>query len=619
MKRLSPVRQVRDIRRGADPAFDAWFYTFRAENNIEHHINPGGVAADEQLRFMVALDENQVYVPCSDATFRELIQAYNERCLPPGLLAQYAQAWKHIMQVIRARLPGKAPGDVAVRERRRNVINYCRHRFLGSLALANILPSRLVKRLTATLLTQFEDEDPWAGERMEQNKRQIAFLFSNALRAALQRLPEAATRCKDISALRRTLDEAEFIRLLYLAAYSRLHLKAVMEESGAEAGPISRPLEEGAERGEGILGRADHFLPLAARLLGNEESRTFLYICDIDGGLPLDLMIIKTLLRLGHKVVLALKETPLHLAPTIWDPERDPLLAEHLPEHLVFKAPAASKNGLLQRLHERRLLIISDGTGERLNLYRTSVTFARAWKESDVVLAKGKPNKDVLLGTSHAFTRDIFCFWEEHGEVRMEFKARPADVRKFSEQALTAKARSIIRTMRGAKDAGKSVMFYSCVIGSIPGQTKTALDVAGAFVSNLREKQEDVFIINPGEYFEPGMDGDDLMFMWEQVQRSGLINIWRFQSVEDIETSFALLGRRVPPIWNGKDATFSTGCTKEMRIALDMQRSHPELQIIGPGPEKFFRRGEYGVGSYYDATLAAASPFTSTLFQDLHS
>lgn len=72
------------------------------------------------------------------------------------------------------------------------------------------------------------------------------------------------------------------------------------------------------------------------------------------------------------------------------------------------------------------------------------------------------------------------------------------------------------------------------------------------------------------------------MFMWEQVQRSGLINIWRFQSMEDIEASFGLMGLKVPPVWSGKDATFSTGCTKEMRIALDMQRSHPELRSSAP-------------------------------------
>ena len=46
---------------------------------------------------------------------------------------------------------------------------------------------------------------------------------------------------------------------------------------------------------------------------------------------------------------------------------------------------------------------------------------------------------------------------------------------------------------------------------------------------------------------------------------------------------------------------------EEMRIALDMQRSHPELQIVGPGPEKFFRRGDYGVGKFFDATISNAN------------
>ena len=44
-----------------------------------------------------------------------------------------------------------------------------------------------------------------------------------------------------------------------------------------------------------------------------------------------------------------------------------------------------------------------------------------------------------------------------------------------------------------------------------------------------------------------------------------------------------------------------------LRIALDMQRSHPELQIVGPGPEKFFRRGDYGVGKFFDATISNAN------------
>ena len=65
-----------------------------------------------------------------------------------------------------------------------------------------------------------------------------------------------------------------------------------------------------------------------------------------------------------------------------------------------------------------------------------------------------------------------------------------------------------------------------------------------------------------------------------------------------------MMGRKVPSPWLGKDSTYSTGCTKEMYIALDVQKKHPELQIIGPSPKQFFRRREYGVGKYFDERIA---------------
>jgi hypothetical protein len=64
------------------------------------------------------------------------------------------------------------------------------------------------------------------------------------------------------------------------------------------------------------------------------------------------------------------------------------------------------------------------------------------------------------------------------------------------------------------------------------------------------------------------------------------------------------MGSRVPPEWVGKDATFSTGCTKEMAIATEVQQKHPEMQIIGPAKEKFMRRKEYGLGKMYDERLS---------------
>jgi len=34
-----------------------------------------------------------------------------------------------------------------------------------------------------------------------------------------------------------------------------------------------------------------------------------------------------------------------------------------------------------------------------------------------------------------------------------------------------------------------------------------------------------------------------------------------------------------------------------------VQKRQPELQIIGPSPEKFLRRREYGVGKFCDASI----------------
>ena len=288
----------------------------------------------------------------------------------------------------------------------------------------------------------------------------------------------------------------------------------------------------------------------------------------------------------------------------MWDLEGESQLKLALEKAYVSTNEHLTKNELLQLLRERQFVIISDGISEQLNLYRTSVSFARAWKECDVVIAKGRRNSNVLMGSSHEFTRDIICAWrDESGEFHCSLKPRAAWVSKFSEQDILLQSKGIIRSMRQAKEAGKTIMFYSAVIGSIPGQTKMAIELVNTFVAYLRDKLDNTFIINPAEHFEHGMDGDDLMYMWEHVQRSGLLDVWRFQTVEDIEMSFALMKRKVPSVWSGKDSTFSTGCTKEMRIALDVQSKQPELQIIGPASEKFFRRRDYGIGKYFDATL----------------
>ncbi|MBU4185971.1 MAG: hypothetical protein KKC23_07220, partial [Proteobacteria bacterium] len=248
---------------------------------------------------------------------------------------------------------------------------------------------------------------------------------------------------------------------------------------------------------------------------------------------------------------------------------------------------------------------ISDGTRENLNLLLTSKVFSRSFREVDGIISRGPDQKRRIFENHFQFTRDIFNISRgEDGSIQISCKPKHPSVIKFSHSDLEKKAKIIIDQMEEAKKNGMTVIFYSGIIASIPGKIKIAKKIMSVFIDFLKGQFAMTFIINPSEYFETGMDADDLMYMWEIVQRSGYIDIWRFQSYDDIVKAFQAMDKKVPPEWVGKDATYSTGCTKEMRIALDVQKKHPEMQIIGPSVEKFMRRNEYGIGKMYDQRLS---------------
>jgi uncharacterized protein with ATP-grasp and redox domains len=575
MSKLPEVTSVSDIRLN-DPVLEAWAYHFLTENNIEHLLSPSIVASPEQLRFMVALEDEQLYAPCDDETFFCIYRRDSTQ-----LSREYLKSWRFVISLIYSYPLGKTD--------RSRIVNLCRYRFRNFFSEGIILPSRMIKRLVKIVLTQCGDPDPFRERKRQANARAAAMLADARFQAILHNCPDFSGQCLSIPQLRRELHFVEMSRLMRLSTFEPIW-------NGAPS------MEEIAREAEGAEGQCACLRGLMTE--DNEESKTILFIPDVAGGFMFDIRLILSLLKQGHRVILALKHSFYFHSPCLWDLEREEILKLALANAYISTKGNLTKNELLQLLREHQLVIVSDGLSEQLNLYRASVSFARAWKECDLIIAKGRRNMQTLIGSSHAFTRDILCYWrDEAGGFRCLLKPRADWVRKFSGQDILAQSRSIIEAMRRAKAAGKTVMFYSAIIGSIPGQTKTAIDVVNAFVGYLRNNLENTFIINPAEHFEHGMDGDDLMYMWEHVQRSGLLDVWRFQTVEDIEKSFALLRKKVPSVWSGKDSTFSTGCTKEIGIALDVQRGHPELQIIGPAAEKFFRRRDYGVGKYFDAAL----------------
>ena len=577
MVKAAQITRVADIHHGTSSKFEAWLYHFLIENNIEFLLSPSIVASPEQLRFMVALQDDQIYLPCDDALFFNIYHKNSER-----VKREYIAAWRFVVRLI---LSYKLDPKDSLR-----LLNFCRHRYRLYYSSRTVLPSRMIKRLVGIVLTQCGTSDPFFEKKREANAHAAGHFEDQDFLAQLYSPPATPHALRDINEMRHMLDLLEMKRLMRLAALASLH-----HAPGISSDELCGYLKTMDEDVSDLLS----LFPF-----GRGKHKKILFLPDRAGGLVFDIELVKTLLRCGHQVILSLKDAFYFSSPTFWDMESDPVLRNLLHQAHHVENSAISKNDLLRLLREHRFLVISDGTSEQLNLYRASATFARAWKECDLVIAKGRRSASILIGTSHEFTRDILCFHgDDDNSFHLHFKPRASWSTKFAESDLVHMANSIIANMQQAKENGHTIMFYSAIIGSIPGQTKTAIQVVTTFVEHLRGKMENTFIINPAEHFVEGMDGDDLMYMWERVQRSGLLDVWRFQTADDIEQSFALMRQKLPATWLGKDATFSTGCTKEMRIALDVQRAYPELQIIGPQPERFFRRRDYGIGKYYDATI----------------
>jgi uncharacterized protein with ATP-grasp and redox domains len=585
MSRLPDFTSVRDIRFGASPELDAMLLHFMTENGLEYTIDPVKNASPEQVRFMVALAKGVFYAPCSDWMLLQLLK----QGMTPELREHYLDVWRSLVRVVRETVPD--------RDLRRRIIHLSRHKFRMAYNASILIPSRLMKRMLTILLTQSGVDDPYRQRKLRRNAMALKIVTSEDWDRIVNACPAEVRACERLDALRADLGLLEIKRLIAMSTVNRFDDVASYFTSLGDVDKEMDALEEG-------------FAPLGD-LLGPQVFGTastgplkILLIPSGTGSIILDLKLCRALVRQGHRVVFVLKEGFYFDYDTFWDAENDAVVAEALEGVRLVSELNLSKNDLLQEMREQPFVVISDGTRERFNPYRMSVTLARAWKECDLVLTEGYGNYRRVFETEHDFTRDIFSFWrDKQGALRVFFRPRDPGVRKFSERYILSKAGELIAGMRRAQEAGQSVMFYSGIIGSVPGQTKVAIKVINTFVAYLRERLDDVHIINPGEHFEEGMDADDLMFMWEKVQRSGYLDVWRFQTVADIEKSFELMGMKVPPIWAGKDATYSTGCTKEMNIALDVQRKYRELQIIGPSAEQFFRRREYGVGKFCDVAI----------------
>ena len=582
---MNPGPETVPYQPGGDPERDAWLTNFFTENHLAYEAFPDMVASPEQLNFIVHMEGEPYYYPCSDELFTAIIEKRADSLLTTA----YVRIWDRVERLAREVIEDSY--------KRRYLLSLLSIKFQHETSSKVQLPGRLEKRLLGIFTTISEIARPLAAVKEEQNRRIAAFLAGPAFAEIFNSVDGLTlTGQSTLDELDLDLHLLRLRRLLLLSSHRELWRRDQPPPLEELKALVSRPLESPGW---------DWLRDWLRDVLAGRRRPHILWLGGRSGEIVFDLHIIRILMKMGIKVILAVKQGFFFHRVTYLDLLEDPVLEELLADADFIADPRISKNALLARLtSDKGLLVISDGTQEMFNPLLTSVTFARAFKEADLVVSRC-PSSRECLSNHFQFTRDLVSIVSrDPGVVEIMRKPHHPAVIRFSEQALRRKAENLIQMVRREKEQGKTCMFYSAIVGSIPGQLDTAKQVLNVFVEHLRSTLDNVVIINPGEHFEEGMDADDIMYMWEIFQRSGVIDIWRFQTVADVEKAFALMGEKVPPEWTGKDATYSTGCTKEMEIAMEMQKKNPEMQIIGPSWEKFLRRREYGVGKLYDRALA---------------
>lgn len=576
--------EIITYRKGQDPDKDAWVTNFFTENHLAYETFPDMVASPEQLNFMVHLSHDQLYYPCSDSLFAAII----EKRADTLLTSAYTTIWGRLERLVKE--------VVEDPYKQQYLLSLLSIKYNHETTHKVHLPGRLEKRLLGIFTTISEIDRPLSEVKEKENKRVAQFLASDLFERAYESL-EGLEIVEETTLFDIDL-QLHLLRLKRLLLMSSL--RSIWKDNNLPSVEQLKDVLQTPLQNEQWAWLKKWFYDV----LQGRRKPCVLWIAGRSGEIVFDLMMIRNLMKLGIRVILAVKQDFYYHRVSYVDLLEDATLEKLLEDAIFIGDPAISKNNLLRQLdNDNRLLVISDGTREPFNPLLMSVTFARSFKEADLIISRS-PGCREIINNSFQFTRDIISIIPgDDGYIDIQLKPHhPATIR-FPQATLRRKADRLIAMVKREKEQGKKVMFYSAIVGSIPGQMQTAKDVLNVFVDHLRSTLLNVVIINPGEHFEEGMDADDIMYMWEIFQRSGVIDIWRFQTVADIELSFALMQKKVPPEWSGKDATYSTGCTKEMDIAVEMQQLYPEMQLIGPSLEKFRRRREYGVGKLYDRTL----------------
>ena len=442
---LNLLKPIRTSRPGVRP-----FSLKTISIRLPIHIKS---APREQVEFMVYPENNERFYPCSDTMFSAIMSRKKTRFL----CNRYREVLDKILALV---------DEIIISEYDRQFLfSLIKIKYENEIQSRLLIPSRLEKRLYKIFLSRTHIEDPHENQKRKENAGHQGFLASDTFYKALNEINGQINTKKslDLGQLKNKINEIEFIRRLSLLSVSHL-----WKDENFKVPALSTLKEMFTPR---ISGNGVNRL---LELLHTPKSK-ILWLMDESGDAVADIAITRFLADLGHVVILAVKEAPFFKKVCLNDTRTDPVLSSLLDRAHFIHEKAISKNKLVQRLkQDEHLYVISDGTQENLNLLLVSTTFSRIFKEVDCVVTRGPEQKNRLINTHFKFTRDIINICGQDGRLDIIFKPRHPEFINFSHTDLEQKADKIIEQMKQAKEKQMTVMFYSGIIGSIPGKIDVA-------------------------------------------------------------------------------------------------------------------------------------------------
>ena len=332
-KKNSIITASRNQENG-HPEKAAWLTAFYIENHLDPFAYPAQVASSEQIKFMVYLDEDQRYYPCSDQMFDAIVNR-NQSDL---IQNEYCRVLDKVLSLIRDKIEDS--------KEKTYLETLIRIKYLHETRDEMMIPSRLEKRLTQIFINRTQIEDPNIFEKTTRNKQAAKILESDAFQQALNHWDSVAPLKKPqtLAEVRMLAEQLELRRLIALTGESAIWSPEAPLPYTKEdfLRVFQRPIEgNGVDEFFGIFGTKCH-----DGICWTEPKR-FLWLADEAGEFMVDLAIITYLAKLGHKIIVAFKSRPTYTLVDFEDALQDKTITSKLNEACFIKNPALTKNELV--------------------------------------------------------------------------------------------------------------------------------------------------------------------------------------------------------------------------------------------------------------------------------